>query len=56
MIDYTQWTVIKDLMNKILYFRSYQDLTLKKIDMKKINFNRGAEIKAMRIESGRLQT
>lgn len=52
MIDYTQWIVIKDLTNKVLYFRSYQDLTLKKIDMKNLNFNRSAEIKTIRIESG----
>jgi len=52
MVDYTQWTVIKDLTNRVLYFRSYQDLALKKVDMKKLNFNRGAEIKTIRIESG----
>lgn len=38
--DYTQWVVIKDLTNKGLYFRSYGDLVLKKIDLKKLNFNR----------------
>ena len=52
MIDYTQWIVIKDLTNKVLYFRSYQDLALKKVDMKRLNFSLGAEIKAIRIESG----
>lgn len=36
--DYTQWTVIKDLKNKVFYFRSYKDLNLKMIDMKKLNF------------------
>ncbi len=52
MIDYTQWIVIKDLTNKVLYFRSYQDLALKRVDMKKLNFNRGAKMKTIRIESG----
>jgi choloylglycine hydrolase len=52
MIDYTQWIVIKDLTNKVLYFRSYQDLTLKRVDMKKLNFNPGAEMKTISIESG----
>jgi len=52
MIDYTEWIVIKDLTNKVLYFRSYQDLTLKRVDMKKLNFNLGAEMKTIRIESG----
>jgi penicillin V acylase-like amidase (Ntn superfamily) len=38
--DYTQWIVIKDLTQKIFCFRSYGDLGLKVIDLKKINFNR----------------
>ena len=37
--DYTQWAVVKDLKNKIFYFRSYDSLTLKSVDLKKINFN-----------------
>jgi choloylglycine hydrolase len=52
MIDYTQWIVIKDLTNNVLYFRSYQDLALKRLHVKKLNFNPGAEMKAIRIESG----
>jgi choloylglycine hydrolase len=38
--DYTQWIVIKDLTQKILYFRSYHDLTLKMIDLKKLDFTK----------------
>ncbi len=38
--DFTQWIVIKDLTQKALYFRSYADLVLKKIDLKKLNFLR----------------
>jgi len=41
--DYTQWVVIKDQTNKIFYFRSYKDLCLKSIDMKRVNFNPGAK-------------
>jgi penicillin V acylase-like amidase (Ntn superfamily) len=51
MIDYTQWVVITDLTNKVLYFRFYQDLTLKRVDMKKLDFNLGAETKTIRIET-----
>lgn len=36
--DYTQWIVIKDLTQKLFYFRSYGDLALKRIDLKKLNF------------------
>lgn len=35
--DYTQWSLIKDLSNKIFYFRSYQDLTLKSVNLKQLN-------------------
>lgn len=38
--DFTQWVVIKDMSQKLFYFRSYYDQALKVIDMKKLNFNR----------------
>lgn len=38
--DYTQWVVIKDLSQKALYFRSYRDLALKKVDLKKLDFTK----------------
>lgn len=38
--DYTQWIVIKDMTKKVFYFRSYNDLVLKMVDMKKLNFDR----------------
>lgn len=41
--DYTQWVVIKDLKNKIFYFRCYNDLCLKMIDLKKLNFDTGSQ-------------
>ena len=34
--DFTQWFVFKDLNNKILYYRSYKDGTLKKVDINKL--------------------
>jgi len=52
LVDYTQWIVIKDLTNRVLYFRSYQDLALKKVDIQKLNFNPGAKMKTIRIEDG----
>ncbi|PIS02574.1 MAG: hypothetical protein COT85_04630 [Chlamydiae bacterium CG10_big_fil_rev_8_21_14_0_10_42_34] len=41
--DYTQWIVIKDLKNKVFYFRSYEHLSLKMIDLKKLDFSRGSD-------------
>ncbi len=52
MVDYTQWIVIKDLTNKVMYFRSYQDLALKKVDLKQLNLNQGAMVKTLHIEDG----
>ena len=40
-VDFTQWIVIKDLTHKTLYFRSYADLTLQKIDMTKLKLEPG---------------
>lgn len=36
----TQWVVFKDLCNKILYYRTYESMTLRKIDMKKFDVNK----------------
>lgn len=41
--DYTQWIVIKDLTNSVFYFRSYDNLTLRSIDLKKLNFAEGTK-------------
>lgn len=36
----TQWTVYYDLTNKNMYFQTYDNATLRKIDLKAIDFNR----------------
>lgn len=40
-MDSTQWIVIKDLAHHVLYFRSYSDLVLQKIDMRQLKFDSG---------------
>lgn len=35
--DYTQWCVIKDLTHKVLYYRTYNDLTLRAVDFNKVD-------------------
>jgi len=40
--DYTQWVVVKDQKNKVFYFRTYKDLCLKMIDLKKLDFDKGS--------------
>jgi choloylglycine hydrolase len=41
-IEVTQWTVFKDLTHKIFYYHSYQDMTLRAIDLSKIDFSENA--------------
>ena len=36
MADYTSWVVVKDLTNKAMYFRNYEDLTIRVIHLDKV--------------------
>ncbi len=38
--DYTQWSSIEDMTNRVIYFSNYYDQTLQSIDLKKIDFTR----------------
>jgi choloylglycine hydrolase len=49
--DYTQWIVIKDLTNKVLYVRDYDNLTLRSVDLKKLKFEPGTKTKSIPTES-----
>ena len=40
--DTTQWVVFKDITNKMLYYRTYNNMTLRAIDMNKIDFSENA--------------
>jgi choloylglycine hydrolase len=53
--DYTQWVVLKDLNNRVLYFRSYDNSALKSIDMNKLDFAAGVKAhKLMPVAGGKL--
>lgn len=41
-IEITQWTVYKDLTHKVFYYHSYQDMTLRSIDLTKLDFSEKA--------------
>lgn len=43
--DYTQWVVVKDLTNRVLYMRSYGSMGFRKIDMNRLSFEKGAKTK-----------
>jgi choloylglycine hydrolase len=47
--DYTQWAVIKDLTNQVLYFRDYGNLTLRSIDLKKESLEPGSKGKSISV-------
>ena len=41
--DITQWVVFKDLTHKILYYRTYDNLSLHKVDLAKLDFSENAK-------------
>jgi len=49
--DHTQWAVIKDLKNGILYIRDYNDLSLRAIDLKKLPFEKEMKTKRIPLEN-----
>lgn len=40
--DITQWVVFKDVTHKTLYYRTYNDMTLRQISMAKVDFSKTA--------------
>lgn len=42
--DITQWTVFKDLNHHKLYFHSFENSTLKEVDLDKLNLTKGAPV------------
>lgn len=49
---HTEWVVIKDLTNKVLYFRTYENLTLRSVDLKTLNLKPGAMLKSVPLSTG----
>lgn len=47
---YAQWVVIKDLTNLILYYKTYDNTTWKKVDLKNFDLNPGSPMKSLLIE------
>lgn len=50
--DYTRWVVIKDLTNGVFYMRGYEGMAFRKIEMKKLTFDKSAKTRPVVIESG----
>ncbi|HMS32821.1 MAG TPA: choloylglycine hydrolase family protein [Ignavibacteria bacterium] len=49
--DITQWAVFRDQTNKIYYFRTYDDMTLNAVDLKKISLTAGSPDRRMPVTS-----
>ncbi|MCI0482418.1 MAG: linear amide C-N hydrolase, partial [Candidatus Dadabacteria bacterium] len=50
--DYTQWIVVKDLANRVLYFRTYDNTSMRSVDMKKFDMSEGAKRFTMPVDGG----
>lgn len=50
-LEYTQWTVFKDLTNKIFYYRTYNDSSIRALDFAKIDLSEHAKRLKMSIQS-----
>ncbi|HOT46752.1 MAG TPA: choloylglycine hydrolase family protein [Spirochaetota bacterium] len=51
---YAQWVVIKDMTNRVLYFKTYENTAWKTVDLKKFDLQSGQPRKAMPINSVRM--
>jgi choloylglycine hydrolase len=49
--DKTQWVVFKDITHKVIYYRTYDNLTLRSLSLAKINFSKDAPILQMSLAS-----
>jgi len=43
--DYTQWTIVRDHKNAVLYYRTSGNQSIRMVDLAKINFKKGALLK-----------
>ncbi|MDP6601887.1 MAG: choloylglycine hydrolase family protein [Phycisphaerales bacterium] len=51
LTDITRWSVFKDLKDLKFYYKSYTNTTLQEIDMKELDFSKGAKQLSMRLDS-----
>lgn len=49
--DKTEWAVFKDLSNRVLYYRTYADTTLRSVSLAKLNFAENAPRLKMPLEN-----
>ncbi|MCC5909783.1 MAG: linear amide C-N hydrolase [Clostridiaceae bacterium] len=54
IVEYTLWEVVRDHLNKIYYFRTNQNQSIRAIDLKKIDFSGFKEYKSIPLTTGNL--
>jgi choloylglycine hydrolase len=54
--DYTQWALIKDLSNRVLYFRSYNNQALCAVDLNRLDFAPGSKVCSIPVSTDSLVT
>ena len=47
--DITQWAVFRDHTSRIYYFRTYGDMTLQAVDLRKLDLSPGATVRRLLI-------
>jgi choloylglycine hydrolase len=47
--DYTQWTTFRDHANKVYYWRSYDDPSMKGLDLKTVDFTPGRPLRSIAV-------
>ncbi len=52
MYEETQWIIVRDLTSKKLYFRTYDNLSIGRVDLKKLDFS-GNTVKHIQMDTGK---
>ena len=47
LYGYAQWVIIKDLTNKVLYYKTYENTAWRSIDLKKFDLAHGKAVMSM---------
>ena len=50
MYGYAQWVITKDMTNKVLYFKTYDNTAWKSVDLKKFDLSSGAPKRSLSID------
>ena len=52
LYGYAQWVIIKDLTNKVLYYKTYENTAWRSVDLKKFDIAPGNAVKTLALAAG----